>query len=86
AAEKAGLDEGFDFVYVEPSEPVWSAVLSEVLRSVKAVVFRSPEWGSLQQFLNIQASDMRWLLGLLNPHPAPGQAVQAHCLCSSNLF
>ncbi|MFZ8912484.1 MAG: signal peptide peptidase SppA, partial [Burkholderiaceae bacterium] len=86
AAEKAGLDEGFDFVYVEPSEPVWSAVLSEVLRSVKAVVFRSPEWGNLQQFLNIQASDMRWLLGLLNPHPAPGQAVQAHCLCSSNLF
>jgi hypothetical protein len=80
------LDEGFDFVYVEPSEPVWSAVLSEVLRSVRVIVFGLPEWRGLQQFLNIQASDMRWLSGLLNPHPMPGQAIQAHCLCSSNLF
>lgn len=86
AAEKAGLDQGFDFVYVEPSQPVWSALLSDVLRSVRAVVFNPPEWQSLQQLLNIQASDIRWLSGLASPQAPPGQAVQAHCLCSSDLF
>jgi protease-4 len=86
AAEKAGLDQGFDVVYVEPSQPVWSALLSDVLRSVRAVVFNPPEWQSLQQLLNIQASDIRWLSGLASPQAPPGQAVQAHCLCSSDLF
>jgi protease-4 len=86
AAQKAGLDQGFDVTYVEPSEPAWSALLSDVLRSVRAVVFNPPEWQSLQQLLNIQASDIRWLSGLASPQAPLGQAVQAHCLCSSDLF
>ena len=86
AAQKAGLDQGFDVTYVEPSEPAWSALLSDVLRSVRAVVSSPPEWQSLQKLLNIQVSDIRWLLGLASPSAVPVQAVQAHCLCSSDLF
>lgn len=86
AAQRAGLDGNFDYVYVEPSQPVWSALLSEVLRSVRAELFGAADWKALQQILNIKASDFRWLSGLADGPVSPARAVQAHCLCSADLF
>lgn len=86
AAQRAGLDGNFDYVYVEPSQPVWSALLSEVLRSVRAELFGAADWKALQQILNIKASDFRWLSGLADGSVSPARAVQAHCLCSADLF
>lgn len=86
AAERAGLDGDFDYVYVEPSQPVWSALLSEVLWSVRAKVLDAAGLKALQQILNIKASDFRWLSGLANGPVSPVRAVQAHCLCSADLF
>jgi protease-4 len=88
AAEKAGLTQDFDQVYVEPAQPVWSALLSEVLRSIKLELLGgySHDLRILQGLLGLQGSDLRWLSRLSEPQASPLSSVQAHCLCSSELF